>query len=142
MITHMGDTSNLILDHDLDSYYLMDVTLLALPQTQDRLAQATQYGYEVLRRGGPTEAEKVRLAVYAAMLQEADVDRVAGSSRTSMNEDAGFNATSPSLQSRLPVCWRSRTVRRRSQVKDGVGKKNCWVGGDLDRRCVSRAART
>jgi hypothetical protein len=39
MITHAGDTSNLILDPDLDSYYLMDVTLLALPQTEDRLHQ-------------------------------------------------------------------------------------------------------
>jgi hypothetical protein len=34
MIVHAGDTSNLILDPDLDSYYLMDCTLLALPQTQ------------------------------------------------------------------------------------------------------------
>ena len=103
MITHMGDTSNLILDPDLDSYYLMDVTLLALPQTQDRLARATRFGYEALRRGGPTEEEKIQLAVDAAMLQEADVDRVAGSSRTSLNEDAGFYGTSPSLQSRLPA---------------------------------------
>ncbi len=38
MIAHAGDTSNLILDPDLDSYYLMDVTLLALPQTVDRLS--------------------------------------------------------------------------------------------------------
>jgi methyl-accepting chemotaxis protein len=30
LIAHAGDTSNLILDPDLDSYYLMDVTLLAL----------------------------------------------------------------------------------------------------------------
>lgn len=102
MITHMGDTSNLILDPDLDSYYLMDVTLLALPQTQDRLARATLYGYDLLRRGGPTAQEKIQLAVYAAMLREADVDRVAGSSRTSVNEDSGFYGTSPTLQDRLP----------------------------------------
>ena len=37
MITHVGDTSNLILDPDLDSYYLMDATLVTLPQTLDRL---------------------------------------------------------------------------------------------------------
>jgi len=103
MITHMGDTSNLILDPDLDSYYLMDVTVLALPQTQDRLAQATLYGYEALRRGAPTQAERIQLAVYAAMLQQADVDRVAGSSRTSLNEDAGFYGTSVTLQRRLPA---------------------------------------
>lgn len=39
MITHAGDTSNLILDPDLDSYYLMDVTLIAMPQMQDRIAR-------------------------------------------------------------------------------------------------------
>src|SRR5689334_3333290 len=39
MITHAGDESNLILDPDLDSYYLMDVTLLALPQMEDRLQE-------------------------------------------------------------------------------------------------------
>ena len=32
MITHAGDTSNLILDPDLDTYYLMDAVLLKLPE--------------------------------------------------------------------------------------------------------------
>jgi methyl-accepting chemotaxis protein len=32
-VTQAGDASNLILDPDLDSYYMMDITLLALPQT-------------------------------------------------------------------------------------------------------------
>ena len=95
MITHMGDTSNLILDPDLDSYYLMDVTLLALPQTQDRLAQAMQYGYRALRHGGPTPEEKVQLAVDAALLQESDIDRVTGSSQTAdfSNGQRGIPAT-------------------------------------------------
>ncbi|MGX7950654.1 methyl-accepting chemotaxis protein, partial [Oleidesulfovibrio alaskensis] len=38
MVTHGGDTSNLILDPDLDSYYLMDITLLAVPAAHIRLA--------------------------------------------------------------------------------------------------------
>jgi signal transduction histidine kinase/DNA-binding response OmpR family regulator len=102
MITHAGDTSNLILDPDLDSYYLMDVTLLALPQTQGRLAQAIQSGFQVLKQGPPSEAAKIKLAVYAAMLQEADVDRVTGSSQTSVREDPNFYGKSVTLQSRLP----------------------------------------
>src|SRR5262249_1842336 len=48
MITHAGDTSNLILDPDLDSYYLMDITLLALPQTQARLAAIIAEGEQAL----------------------------------------------------------------------------------------------
>ena len=51
MITHAGDMSNLILDPDLDSRYLMDATLLGLPQTQDRLATVTAYGTRILAGG-------------------------------------------------------------------------------------------
>ncbi len=39
LIAHAGDTSNLILDPDLDSYYLMDLVLLKLPAGQDLLGQ-------------------------------------------------------------------------------------------------------
>ena len=36
---HVGDTSNLILDPDLDTYYLMDATLLKLPEIQKVLSE-------------------------------------------------------------------------------------------------------
>lgn len=39
LISLVGNTSFLILDPDLDSYYMMDVVLLKLPETQDLLAQ-------------------------------------------------------------------------------------------------------
>src|SRR5882672_5918540 len=97
MITHMGDTSNLILDPDLDSYYLMDVTLLALPQTQDRLAAITRYGEELLKNPSATKAEWTQLAVHGALLKEADLDRVNASAQTALNEDDNFYGRSESL---------------------------------------------
>jgi hypothetical protein len=42
MITHAGDMSNLILDPDLDSYYLMDSVVLSIPQDQEQLARLIQ----------------------------------------------------------------------------------------------------
>jgi sigma-B regulation protein RsbU (phosphoserine phosphatase) len=36
--THIGDTSNLILDPDLDTYYLMDATLMKIPEIQKLLS--------------------------------------------------------------------------------------------------------
>src|SRR6185503_10312404 len=39
LISLVGDTSNLILDPDLDSYYTMDSVLLKLPENQDLLAR-------------------------------------------------------------------------------------------------------
>jgi methyl-accepting chemotaxis protein len=97
MITHAGDTSNLILDPDLDSYYLMDVTLLALPQTQDRLATIIYYGAEALADQQLSPEEKLQFHVYATMLEEADYSRVLASIETSLNEDQNFYGISPSL---------------------------------------------
>ncbi|WP_395751967.1 sensor histidine kinase [Prosthecobacter sp.] len=102
MITHAGDQSNLILDPDLDSYYLMDVTLLGLPQTQDRLAAVLAFGAGILHRQTITNSERQQLAIHATLLKEADMDRVIGSLQTALNEDANFYGRSASLQARVP----------------------------------------
>jgi methyl-accepting chemotaxis protein len=102
MITHSGDTSNLILDPDLDSYYLMDVTLLAIPQMQDRVGRIAAAGYDALASGAPlTSEQRAGFAADVAMLSEADAFRVEASTMTAMNEDANFNGVSPTLGARL-----------------------------------------
>ncbi|MDX2269940.1 MAG: hypothetical protein NW208_17695 [Bryobacter sp.] len=42
MISHVGDTSNLILDPDLDTYYLMSNVVLTLPALQAKLVEVGQ----------------------------------------------------------------------------------------------------
>jgi methyl-accepting chemotaxis protein len=103
MIDHAGDTSNLILDPDLDSYYLMDVTLLALPQTQARLGEIASYGHHLLRRehAALTPKDLAQLGVYAALLKESDVDRINGDVDKSLNYDARHYGLSPTLQKNL-----------------------------------------
>jgi methyl-accepting chemotaxis protein len=101
-ISHAGDMSNLILDPDLDSYYLMDVTLCALPQTADRLGSMIPRIRGWLLDGTPaTHASD--LAAFAALLSEADVARVEGDVQTALNEDPHFYGTSASLQAKLPA---------------------------------------
>jgi methyl-accepting chemotaxis protein len=94
MITHAGDTSNLILDPDLDSYYLMDAVLVAAPQMQDRLASIEQMSRS-------KSGTAVQSAVAAAMFDEADFSRLVASTGTAMNEDSNFYEVSPSLRPRL-----------------------------------------
>ena len=101
MITHAGDTSYLILDPDLDSYYTMDATLLALPQTQDRIAAILTFAQQLGNRRTLTPAEQIQLAVHAASLEEADVARVTGDVDTALNEDGNFYGTSKTLQQTL-----------------------------------------
>ena len=102
MIAHAGDTSNLILDPDLDSYYTMDVTLLALPQTQDRLNAVTTYIYPLIMRGEVlSPQERLQVGILAQMLKEADMARIHASLDTAFKEDKNFYGVSPSLQSNI-----------------------------------------
>ncbi len=103
MITHAGDTSNLILDPDLDSYYLMDVALLALPQVQDRLQDIAIFVEQIHFSGSIIESQRVQASVYAAFLREADRDRIALSSQTALNEDPNFYGINDSMQKTLPL---------------------------------------
>lgn len=101
MITHSGDTSNLILDPDLDSYYLMDVSLLALPQTQDRMQEIASFVRMLSKKDTFSQEDRVRTSVFASFLREADLDRINASSQTSLNEDINFYDARPSLQTNL-----------------------------------------
>lgn len=101
MIMHAGDTSNLILDPDLDSYYLMDCTLLALPQTQDRLTSIISNGYRTLKEEKLTTEQRIQLAVDAGLLREMDLVRVVGSTTTALAEDENFNGISDTLKTNL-----------------------------------------
>lgn len=101
MITHLGDTSNLILDPDLDSFYLMDVSLVALPQTQQRIADLMVLYFNMVKDGTMKEDEKQALAVQIALFKEADLDRVIASAETALNEDENFFGRSDSLAKNL-----------------------------------------
>jgi len=101
MIAHAGDTSNLILDPDLDSYYLMDITLLALPQTQARLADILAAGETTLRGQPLTPADQRAFAVFASHLEQSDHSRILASAQSSLNEDANFYGASPTLSKNL-----------------------------------------
>jgi hemerythrin-like metal-binding protein len=101
MMAHSGDLSNLILDTDLDSYYMVDITLSTLPQTQQRLGDAVlQVGGWL--RAGTIATNRTPLAVLAAMLQQDDQDRITGDAQTALSEDKNFHGISASLQNNLP----------------------------------------
>lgn len=102
MIAHSGDTSNLILDPDLDSYYLMDVTLIALPQTMDRLAAIGTALYpQSAFSHSKTVDERTEAAVMARMLKEADIDRVVADMDVSLKEDANFYGKSARYETNI-----------------------------------------
>jgi signal transduction histidine kinase len=110
MITHAGDMSNLILDPELDSYYLVDVTLMTLPQTQDRLAAVMALGEDILNRHAISNPERQQMAIYATLLKESDLDEITGSVQTSLHANVDFYGGSTNLQARVPPAFKEYSV--------------------------------
>ena len=131
MITHCGDTSNLILDPDLDSYYLMDAVLCALPQTQERLATLIADLGEWSTSPTLSEAQKIQLAVVSALLRESDLERIKADVQTALAEDAGFYGVSPSLQQSLPPATQAYVSATEDCLRQlaaaGTATKVDWV---------------
>jgi twitching motility protein PilJ len=65
LIRRVGDSSNLILDPDLDSYYLMEAVVVSLPQAAEALGQLRGFGAGVARRGAATIQERAQLGQLA-----------------------------------------------------------------------------
>ncbi|MES1150882.1 MAG: HAMP domain-containing protein, partial [Dongia sp.] len=63
LINQVGNNSNLILDPDLDSYYVMDLVLLKLPELIDSVHKTAQYA------DGKTGTDKIEMKDMATFLQ-------------------------------------------------------------------------
>ena len=144
IISRAGDTSNLTLDPEMDSYYLADVTSVAAAQTLARIGSARL----LLESGGkshrPAAAEQSPLAITSAMLKESDFDRITGDLDTALKENAkAARGPSPSLKSAIePAALRYKAdVDRLIQMLATAGR-----GGALQpeefRQVSARAAQT
>jgi methyl-accepting chemotaxis protein len=102
LIAHVGDSAGLILDPDLDTYYLMDIQNLAVPQNLDRLQQMLGFAQRALAQGGLGEEDRMQLGTFASTLAEADIDRVSASAATALAEDPHSYGSDPRLQQELP----------------------------------------
>jgi len=71
LIAHVGDTSNLVLDPDLDSYYLMDVLVVKLPALLDELGRLEDMAAAAARAGALSGDEKIAIVGASGRVQAA-----------------------------------------------------------------------
>ena len=69
LITHVGDTSKLTLDPDLDSYYLMNILIFQGPELSEAVAQARGLGGSVAASGKATPEQLVKLNELSVLMQ-------------------------------------------------------------------------
>ena len=98
IISHLGDTSGLILDPDLDSYYLMDTTLVTLPQAMERIATYSAHLSQPLIDNTLSLSLRAETGKQAALMDDSDLSRTQGDYDTSYKEDSNFNGISPTLR--------------------------------------------
>lgn len=89
LISHVGDTSNLIAEPDPDSYYLMDAVLLKLPEGEDLLAHIRSLGEDIVTRKTLTAGAKAQLLVLAGLLKANSDATKKGMSIAFSNNPAG-----------------------------------------------------
>lgn len=71
LISHIGDTSNLILDPELDSYYLMDSIVNKLPLLSEKIGQARVLGSGIAARKKFINDEKEQLIAVSVYIKTA-----------------------------------------------------------------------
>jgi methyl-accepting chemotaxis protein len=63
LIVRAGDTSNLILDPDLDSYYVMDALVNTVPTALDAAGRVSSREVALVAAGASSEADRILLAI-------------------------------------------------------------------------------
>jgi len=112
-----GDQSNLILDPDLDTYYLMDVVLLKLPEVQESLTQI-QLLSQRARLGQPfTSVERAQLLTLTGLLERFNVElvrklNVAFDNSKSQNLESKLTSTLSQTNANL-----TQLIKQLSQLK-------------------------
>jgi serine phosphatase RsbU (regulator of sigma subunit) len=85
----VGNQSNLILDPDLDTYYLMDTTLEKLPIMQKHLAEMKTLSQGVFARRQMTLNERGRLIILVTMLKGHNGELKAGLEQVFQTDPSG-----------------------------------------------------
>lgn len=100
LYSHVGDTSNLILDPDLDTYYIMDLTLLKFPEATNRLANLTTYAEDVLKQKTLTPDDRRQMIEMMAVLQAGfrDIEVHTGKAYGDNSSRANFKSTKDTLR--------------------------------------------
>jgi PAS domain S-box-containing protein len=106
LMSQVGDTSNLILDPELDSYYTMDAVLLKLPEAQDLLAQMQFLGSQALGQQVIDAEAKTRLTILSGLIRS-------NLSASSKGMDVAFRTT-PATQAMLSTPLQAYTAATQS----------------------------
>ncbi|OHE71453.1 MAG: hypothetical protein A2007_02125 [Verrucomicrobia bacterium GWC2_42_7] len=102
LIAHVGDTSNLTTDYDLDSHYTVLTILSDWPIVCQQLAEILFELSSLAPQVKIPEKQRVKIQADVETFINIDLKRMASHIKTAMNEDQNFYGTSNSLHNNIP----------------------------------------
>jgi PAS domain S-box-containing protein len=129
LISRAGDISNLILDPDLDSYYLMDAILLKLPEGLDLTGQARLLGKKSIVPGKTLSAEEKADFIRLESLIRSNSEATRTGLGRSFSENPG-QQLKPRLESPLAEATAATDAYLAALDKDLVKAKTVMLPAD------------
>ena len=109
LLQKMGDRSNLVLDPDLDTFYLMNALVLSMPKALEDFGQIWGWSAYALQKGALTSDEEKRYFVWDAVATTG-----LKATKENFQRAIGYNA---SLSSRVKLEGIDRALAFRERVK-------------------------
>jgi methyl-accepting chemotaxis protein len=98
LLVKVGDDSNLVLDPDVDSFYLVNAMVLTLPQAAEDVGQVWGWGTFALTKGGLDEKNAKRFHAWSTNAQTKLAE-----TRTYVGRSVAFNASLKSKIDQAPL---------------------------------------
>jgi methyl-accepting chemotaxis protein len=128
LIAHIGQSSNLTIDSDRDSFHVSTVLHDALPHALERFNTILLDSMQAFAGSELSAEDKTKLTVHGLLIRETHLDRVRESLGTALIEDQNAHGVSASLQERIPPLLTeyasaagSMVIRTRMLSAKGIG---------------------
>ena len=141
-IARVGDASNLILDPDLDSYYIMDFVLLRFPAAIIQLADLAVAVDEIIARGEVTDEQRAEMFGDLRILRTA-VEGIDGDFTVAIRENAYYPQSTGIVKPAVDIPLRdflSAARRFLDEIDTKVARSSELVLGSEELAALARRA--
>lgn len=100
LIKRIGDTSNVVLDTDLDTSYLIDASIMKLSKSKQRIGEFVLFSEEIKGKKRLTPKDNTFILGFVTRLED-DLEHIRESIITSIREDENYYGENPTLKANV-----------------------------------------
>ncbi|MCX8110079.1 MAG: methyl-accepting chemotaxis protein [Syntrophorhabdaceae bacterium] len=100
LIRRIGDTSNVVLDTDLDTYYLIDASILKLSKSKQRIGEFVLFSEEIRNKKRLAPKDNAFILGFITRIED-DLEHIREGIVTSIKEDENYYGENPTLKTNV-----------------------------------------